>query len=121
MEFHVGQNVLTVKPEREAGDWSEAAKASRRWDAFGVITDYHNSHGLVYVVEHKDGSTGYYEEHELNDAYFVRMNDADGNHIITARLTEQGRAKRGCHEELSLWSGDFDLILDVRAIEKCKF
>lgn len=57
--------VRTVKPEREAGDWTKEALASRKWGTYGTVTTHHDSHGLTYEVQHLDGTTGHYEHEEL--------------------------------------------------------
>lgn len=57
--------VLTVKPEKEATDWSKAALAERKWAVKGIVTERSNSHGLIYKVCHQDGSSAWYESREL--------------------------------------------------------
>jgi hypothetical protein len=61
-----GCPVFTVKPENESNDWSDEAKASRKWGEFGLIVNVHNSHGLTYEVRHaSDQTIGHYEPNEL--------------------------------------------------------
>ena len=62
-----GTKVRTVKPPKEASDWTEEARTSRRWGVKGTVFHYHDSHGLTYEVKHSDGSIGHYEPHELRE------------------------------------------------------
>lgn len=34
-------------------------------NAIGIITDYHNSHGLCFEVQHEDGTKAWYDPAEL--------------------------------------------------------
>lgn len=37
VEFQIGDQVVTVKPEQESTDWTAEAKASRRWNVWGRV------------------------------------------------------------------------------------
>ena len=65
MRLQNGTGVQTVKPEREATDWTAGARLSRRWGVRGHVVAHHDSHGLTYEVRHPDGTIGHYEPHEL--------------------------------------------------------
>jgi len=65
-DFEFGARVRTKKPEREAEDWTDEAKASRRWNVNGTVLRADTGHGLYYDVLHDDdGSCGAYEPREL--------------------------------------------------------
>lgn len=68
-----GTRVITTKsrftPEEERRNFYPEAIARRRWGVLGVITNYHNSHGLYYEVVHDDdivGATSGYDPEELD-------------------------------------------------------
>lgn len=67
--------VATVKPDVEASDWMPEARAARRWGVTGLVVGHHDSHGLVYVVEHDDGTRGCYERRELEVVVGIPMFD----------------------------------------------
>lgn len=121
MRFHRGLKVRTVKSEQEAQDWTEEALATRRWGVVGKITSISNRHGLVYTVEHKDGSTSFYEEHELEEAGRVELYNDKGEHVITVLLSEKGEEEYAAGNN-DLSSGELvDVILDVKGLSKCEF
>lgn len=49
----------------EISDWSADTIATRRDDATGQVVDKSDAHGLCYQVKHDDGTTSWYEPHEL--------------------------------------------------------
>lgn len=46
-------------------EWTNEARARRKWGIKGKVVDHHDSHGLCYVVLHEDGSYGAYDPSEL--------------------------------------------------------
>lgn len=60
-----GTRVMTLRISNPSDDWSETAKAARKFGVFGVIRKHYDSHGLCYQVMHEDGTLGYYEPREL--------------------------------------------------------
>lgn len=64
-DLPLGTRVRTRKPTRESDDWTESAKASRRWGVTGTAVERHDSPGVSYDVRHDDGSMGAYESREL--------------------------------------------------------
>lgn len=67
--------VETVKPDVEASDWMPEALAARRWGVTGLVVGHHDSHGLVYEVEHDDGTRACYERRELEIVVGIPMFD----------------------------------------------
>jgi len=61
--------VRTRKPAKESNDWTPKAKETRRWGVEGKVIDYSDANGLrivaSYHVDHKDGTTAFYERREL--------------------------------------------------------
>jgi hypothetical protein len=48
-------------------EWTEEGKAKRKWGVQGIVIAHHDSHGLCYDVEHRDGSIGCYDPSELEE------------------------------------------------------
>lgn len=65
-KFTVGSTVMTTKDAGEK-DWSGGVRDNCRWNGVhGVVKRVHDSHGIVYMVEHDDGAIAYYSEGEVN-------------------------------------------------------
>ncbi len=64
IEAHV--KVKTIKQNNKSrDDFTLSPDISVKWDTYGYITGYSNSHGLCFQVTHFDGSIGYYDPQEL--------------------------------------------------------
>ncbi len=46
-------------------EWSEEARAARKWGVKGIITEHHDGHGLYYVIQHEDLTYGCYDPSEI--------------------------------------------------------
>lgn len=62
-----GTRVCTVKPGRESTDWTHEAKAARKWGVLGTVRARSDKHGLIFRVEHDDGTEAWYESRELQE------------------------------------------------------
>ena len=62
----VGTKITTTEANPEVDDWTEEALQSRQWGVRGVVLTHHDSHGLCYEVQHKDGSVGHYDPSEID-------------------------------------------------------
>ncbi len=61
-----GTPVKTTQENLDLHDeWTKEALAARKWNVQGKVIAYHDSHGLCYDVEHKDGTVGSYDPSEL--------------------------------------------------------
>jgi hypothetical protein len=61
-----GTTVLTMVPNlAKRKEWTKVAWESRQWGVTGTVLEHHDSHGLYYDVEHKDGSIGFYDPSEI--------------------------------------------------------
>jgi hypothetical protein len=63
--FRQGAYVRTRLIRTESTDWSPEALRLRRFGVTGVVVDFSDSHGLIFAVQHRDGSIAYYEPQEL--------------------------------------------------------
>lgn len=61
----IGTRVQTIKPDKVSSDWEKEALKHRRWNVSGHVLKHSDSHGLIYEVEHADGTKGWYESREL--------------------------------------------------------
>lgn len=61
-----GTRVITTTENHNVNDWTDEARANRRWGVEGVVITHHDSHGLCYDVVHDDdGTTGSYDPTEI--------------------------------------------------------
>lgn len=61
-----GTRVMTTKASLgKRKEWTDEGWARRKWDVQGTIITHHDSHGLCYDVQHKDGTKGCYDPSEL--------------------------------------------------------
>ena len=61
-----GTSVKTTEPNLSMRDtWTDEGRAGRRWGIQGEVLTHHDSHGLYYDVQHKDGTVGCYDPSEL--------------------------------------------------------
>lgn len=63
-ELPFGVLVRTLEPKND-DNYTDEAKAKRRWGVIGEIVDSHDSHGLCYDVRHADGTIGHYDPDEF--------------------------------------------------------
>lgn len=64
IRFNNGDRVCTIG-KLENRDFTEETIRTRRANAKGTVTGYHDSHGLCYVVLHDDGIESCYDPDEL--------------------------------------------------------
>jgi hypothetical protein len=63
-----GTSVVTTQENPALRDeWTEEAKAGRKWGIHGIVTTHHDSHGLCYEVLQHDGTVGFYDPSELEE------------------------------------------------------
>jgi hypothetical protein len=60
-----GTKVKTTRKTTPDSEWTEEARANRKWGVKGMITHYHDSHDLCYDVRHDNGTEGCYEPTEF--------------------------------------------------------
>lgn len=64
--IYPGTMVKTTQPNWGLRDeWTDEGWASRKWGVEGEVITHHDSHGLCYDVQHKDGTVGCYDPSEL--------------------------------------------------------
>ena len=59
-----GTKVKTVK-DTGSKDWSDPTRKDTKWGVQGEIVNHSDSHGLVYLIQHDCGGTGWYETAEI--------------------------------------------------------
>lgn len=60
-----GTRVVTTQATTSEAEWQEEARVQRKWGIRGTVSSHSDSHGLCYLVNHEDGTSGWYEPSEF--------------------------------------------------------